>query len=224
MSKILKSLKQLDEATSSLKKQTSDEKLEMKRMVNRKVKSTWLKNRFLPVLLVILLPGVIWAGISLGAFFLAQKPVKPLPVPTVYHSGAMSTSEAGIKQTGIKETDKKKETVSMLKMPSVVYLPQKGRATVNGAKSPAYNAEVPLGFPAGEQRTVPQSTKLAERIPVPGVNFEGIIWDIDPAKRYALISGEYLKEGESKNGITLLRIRRDSITLKEGDRQWMLVL
>ncbi|MCK4760849.1 MAG: general secretion pathway protein GspB [Candidatus Aminicenantes bacterium] len=49
---------------------------------------------------------------------------------------------------------------------------------------------------------------------------KGIIWSDNPARRVALINNRYLKEGEKINGVELIRIARDEVILKSGEREW----
>ena len=51
---------------------------------------------------------------------------------------------------------------------------------------------------------------------------QAIAWAPEPTKRIAVINGSIVKEGETIEGFTLMRIRKDDIVLNDGRKTWQL--
>jgi hypothetical protein len=51
-----------------------------------------------------------------------------------------------------------------------------------------------------------------------------IAWFQDPARRLAVVNGHIVKEGESVEGYSVTKIRKDDIIVTEGGRSWRVEL
>jgi hypothetical protein len=47
-----------------------------------------------------------------------------------------------------------------------------------------------------------------------------IAWHGDATRRIAVINGHIVKEGESVDGYTITRIRKDDVIVNDGSRSW----
>jgi hypothetical protein len=51
-----------------------------------------------------------------------------------------------------------------------------------------------------------------------------IAWAEDPGRRLAVVNGHIVREGESVDGYTVTRIRRDDLVVSDGTRSWRVEL
>lgn len=56
----------------------------------------------------------------------------------------------------------------------------------------------------------------------PDLTLGGILWSGVPERRQALINDRYLKEGDTIQGVTLIKIEKKSVTLQSGQDTWTL--
>jgi hypothetical protein len=58
----------------------------------------------------------------------------------------------------------------------------------------------------------------------PELIFNGVLWSDNPARRVALINDRYLKEGDSIDGVLVVKIGKDAVTLQFGEATWTLTV
>ncbi len=124
MSYILAALKKIDDAILR-ERQTSDQKLEMKALVYRRVKGAWTMNRFLPLLAAFLLLGAGWGAIETGIYF-SEKAGAQAPVIARTSQTAPSTGSLEVEENPETEGLESAST-----RPSSTFLPYRGRGGGN---------------------------------------------------------------------------------------------
>jgi hypothetical protein len=104
------------------------------------------------------------------------------------------------------------------------------RDTVPGAPAATDSrpAPAPRG-PSGQERPAPvrpapAPTRSAEdnlsRLDDSKLKVMAIAWAEDPGRRIAVVNGHIVREGESVDGYTVTRIRRDDLVVSDGSRSW----
>lgn len=83
-------------------------------------------------------------------------------------------------------------------------------------KTPDPSAGKPPAAPRSEES--PQYSRLQNSTLI----LQAIAWAPEPAKRIAVINGSVVREGETLEGFTLMRIRKDDIVLNDGSKTWQL--
>jgi hypothetical protein len=56
----------------------------------------------------------------------------------------------------------------------------------------------------------------------PGLVLNGVLWSDKPGRSVALISDAYVKEGETIDGVLVVKIEKNSVTLQSGEKKWTL--
>jgi type II secretory pathway component PulC len=73
----------------------------------------------------------------------------------------------------------------------------------------------PRRFPSEVQEISPVS-------PDETFKLEALVWSTNPESRFAVISGQIVKVGQSIRGASVTEIERDHVALKSGDQTWEL--
>jgi hypothetical protein len=81
---------------------------------------------------------------------------------------------------------------------------------------------------ASVQETPPTGRPPASRAPEDSLSrlddsklkVMAIAWHGDATRRIAVINGHIVKEGESVDGYTITRIRKDDVIVNDGSRSW----
>lgn len=58
--------------------------------------------------------------------------------------------------------------------------------------------------------------------PKPALSLEGIVWSQDVQQRMAVVNGRMLTEGMQIDGVDIVSIGQDDVTVRQGSRQWKL--
>lgn len=216
MSSILRALKKLDEDTLPREPGPGGNKIKIGRMVHRETGTQKIFTRLLfAASLVILLGTAVWIIIHS-----TQKPaVDPGPVDPG------QKQETGVQP--VQPTTERRETVEKPAVPAVageasreaiaIDPPQLDYSAQITTKAPPTPSLDKSPSPTGN---IPQKT--VQETGTPTFILKGILWSDTPARRIAMIDGHYLKEGDSLQGVTILRIEPNAVILKSGDRQWTL--
>ena len=113
--------------------------------------------------------------------------------------------------------------------------PTRSRAPLpKRSKKAATKIKTPISRPV-ETKTAPiqratrpttqaQSSQAPQysRLQNTDITLQAIAWAPEPAKRIAVINGSIVREGETIEGFTLMRIRKDDIVLNDGRKTWQL--
>jgi hypothetical protein len=211
VSSILRALKKLDEDSLSQANPRGDAKIKMRQLVDRKNRRPWQIHRVLVVLLVLLLSST-----------------------TVY---LLIKGQGTGRQENIKKGDAEKVTVNPVAPPQRVTPAKTPVATVvagAGTSEPRQPAPIPIqplvqvapSRPVVEPVITPTSpaeeteTRSISKTNLPLLILNGTLWSETPERRVALINDRYLKEGDDLNGVTILQIAKNSVTLQRGQEKW----
>jgi cytoskeletal protein RodZ len=213
----LRALKKLEQETAPRESETqpSEQKLKKSPLNYRDSGRFPVVNKFLIVLAVILLLGVL-------AWVIIQKTGTRKESPGMDKQQESPAAGAPSLNTPIQAPILEK--VSPREM-----LP--GRVSGEQTKPP-------IGVPGSNSSQLQQPQKVEEPVqpvtakPVdretkakhPVFTLTGILWSESPARRLALINDRYLKEGEKINGATLIRIEETEVTFKSGVETWSIEL
>ena len=87
--------------------------------------------------------------------------------------------------------------------------------------------------PSGQDRPIPVRPPTAparsvedglNRLDDSKLKVMAIAWAEDPGRRLAVVNGHIVREGESVDGYTVTRIRRDDLVVSDGTRSWRVEL
>ena len=213
----MRALKKLEQETAprESESQPSEQKLKKSPLNYRDSGRFPVVNKFLIVLAVILLLGVL-------AWLIIQRPGEGRERPGMEKQQENPAAGAPSLNTPIQAPILEK--VSPREM-----LPER----VNGEKT-----KPQVGVPGSNSSPMPQPQKTEAPVqpvtdkPVdretkakhPVLTLTGILWSEVPGRRLALINDRYLKEGEKINGATLIRIEEREVTFKSGVETWTIEL
>jgi len=200
LSSILRALRKLDEETLHPEDHTGDRKIKMKRMINRRARTPMLIKRLLFISLALLL-------LSTAVLII----VKSSRNPSI-------SSEESAEEPPV-ETTPPAITSEQSRPAEISVFSEKGRQTRSGKEAdrvqPATGKRI-------TQKTAVQSKM--EKNNETGFILNGIIWSDNPAMRVALINGQYLKEGDSIDGVSVIEIKEKAVTLQRGQEKWTIRL
>lgn len=222
MSSILRALKKLDEEALYGEGHTGEQKIKMKRMINRRTGTPMVIKRILFIVSVVL---------PVGTAVLVIMTANPKRIVSPKEPAAHSPQIPG-------------RSLAQ----SVNPLPTKKKQSPGEAAPPAMSpgGSQPAAEPINPERERPsRSANTIERLqPDTGKNItekpaiqknvgknnntgfilNGIIWSDNPAMRVALINGQYLKEGDSIDGAAVVEIKQKTVTLKRGEKKWTITI
>lgn len=146
----------------------------------------------------------------------APQRIKPAPKPT---APAVRRSPKALAATTPPETAKptrsRKPLPKKSKKAATKIVPPAG--DTNARKS-ARKKAVSKPTTASRSDQSPQYSRLQNK----DLKLQAIAWAPEPAKRIAVINGSIVREGETIEGFTLMRIRKDDIVLNDGRKTWQL--
>lgn len=98
----------------------------------------------------------------------------------------------------------------------------KQRQPLERMETPAPLIQSPMAkIPAPEAAKPGPSIKETKH---PALNLEGILWSQEAARRLALINNRYLKEGDTIEGASIVRIGKKEVALQMGEEKWTINL
>lgn len=229
MSSILRALKKLDEESSTAQQEGGAPKINIRHVVPQSARPPRFNYRVISIVLTVLLLA------AFGWIFMirdntpnpAPKPgtqhetqkkqespentAAPVPTPAAKTAGDTSSNTPS-PQTGTKVN--REETTRNIPTP------------VGHTQPPAAVPVVPQPVPRRPSGAMPKPNPTG---PVPTVTpnrpqfkFQGVLWSEKPERRVALINDKYLKEGDTINGVIILKIEKNSVTLQSGKDKWKL--
>jgi cytoskeletal protein RodZ len=218
LSSILRALKKLNEDSLSQDRETNKQKIKMRQMVTRRARTPWVMNRFLPILLVLLVLGT--AGWIITKSIRKHSPEKKPPQdslkPQVSSSTDTSPKRLPLTSSPKEATPLKKESIPLATGEQTKPLTDPAFSKSEWHTQPKRVSEVvkPVGI---EKVNV-------EKIERPEFILNAILWSHIPVKRIALINNRYLKEGDIINGVSVIQIGKKTVTLKSGEEKWTIRL
>jgi hypothetical protein len=204
------------------------QKIKMRQMVTRKTRSPRAANRLLLIGWIVL-PVVIAVLIFMN-FITTNK--KPLVTKKQDDNAKKSTLTDLPRQAPTLKKELKKVS------PGEPNPPAASDAMLKPSTKP--------GFPVSQQPVQPDIHRAAESIPSspgqkpdiqtndqersikptphPEFVLNGILWSDNPDRRVVLINDRYLKEGEVIDGVSVVKIERQSVILQSGEEKWTLMV
>jgi len=228
LSSILKALKKLDEESLSPDQGVIEPQKKMKQVLHRRAAPPTMQKWLVTF-------GIVVVLIVVSVVFLALFKDKS---PTI--SGNPGRPDSLTNITKKTETKPKPSNPSPVKESS----PKKVLAEQPEAK-PVTDKTGPAAQPAVQGNTVQQPLPLsgpgnlnppqagnitagrnkeikAAKIkkPRPEMTLNGILWSDNVERRVALINNRYMREGDTIDGVTLVKIEKKAVTLQSGDYKW----
>lgn len=213
MSSILRALKKLEEESTPRESENppTEQKVKKSLLKYRQPGTSPAINKFLVVLAVVLLLGIIgWLIIQPTGKPVVEKP--------------RDTSSAEVRSINIPTQAPVLEKVSSREL-----LPEKlsSEPTKSPAGAPVSNSSQSPQPAKAEEPVQPVDDKTVDRETKPKhpvLKLTGILWSESPGRRLALINSRYLKEGEKINGVKLIQIAENEVTFQSGSETWTVEL
>jgi cytoskeletal protein RodZ len=227
LSSILRALKKLDEDSMSREPGTGEQKqkIKMRRMVNRRTRSSRVTNRILFIVLVVLLVGAA-AWIFINSTSSNKEPpmtkkqdATPKKPALTYLPQQAPTLKKELKTGSPGETPPPAVSGEKLNPSTNPAFPP-GRLV----QSDSRRVEDPVP-PAAHQEVANQTNDQEELIKQPEhpeLILNGVLWSDNPGRRVALINDRYLKEGDVIDGVSVVKIERKSVILQSDEKKWTL--
>ncbi|WP_240099029.1 general secretion pathway protein GspB [Thermomonas flagellata] len=100
-------------------------------------------------------------------------------------------------------------------VPSPAAPPPPPVATPTPPPAPASSPPAPAGNAATAAADLPE----ADAAGLPPMRLSMHVWDADPARRFVILDGQRMAEGDRRNGVQVIEIRRDGVIVeREGVR------
>lgn len=216
MSSILRALKKLDEE-STLQKNENESQAgkqikKTKRLVIRHNTSDLLINKFLLVLLSILVLGVAGWLIT-QTMGKTGKTKESLPIKRNAEPSIPLTKEADSENSRVSHPIIPEKQVS----PAEEIFSRKKNDKLDN-KDSKHRKDDAKDVENVEDAEEVNNTKIS------GLKLTGILWSEIPERRLALLNDIYLKEGEKIKGAVIIRIEKNGVTLQSGTKTWTIGL
>jgi len=194
--------------------ESGKQKIKIKRIVNLRIRPRRAINRALSIILVVLLLGVTaWVWINSN---------KKTP---------MTKKQANLSGTPALTSKPLPRQASTLKKDLKTGPAVKSKPPVTGEeqlKDSIKQAFPGSGAGSAADRTLADKTnapgELIKKTGHPELILNGVLWSDKPGRRVALINDRYLKEGDSIDGVLVVKIGKDAVTLQFGEVTWTLTV
>ena len=217
MSSILRALKKLDEDSISRESQTGEQKVKMKYMVQQPTKTSRLVTRVLFVVVVLLL--VVTAILIRGWNPLPMKKHSP-PSEKSQRAQPEKKQSPRLTEKRIPQPEKSPQSKPTEEQPSRPVKERRLQPQEERPVIPESKPQQPLERMQKPVEDEPVKKEPVKEMKKPGLNLEGILWSQEAARRLALINNRYLKEGDTIEGASIVRIGKKEVTLQMGDEKW----
>lgn len=216
MSSILRALKKLDEEAMPLEDQTGEPKSNLRQMVNRRARGPRFKNRILYISLAVVAMIVVAAAAAL--IFLQPAPEPELDPSAEKKAEALTTIPA---ETADPEPQQQLQTTEKQPVQQVAIAERKPEPAPQVVEQKPIPKPTPRPTIHSINPTIVKpNVKPEVKQPRPQLKLHGILWSDNKDRRVALIGERYLKEGDTINGATIVKIEKKSVTLQKGDDTW----
>jgi hypothetical protein len=224
LSAILKALRKIEqESSGEIQAPSFSKNLDAKKTIHQRARKAWLMRRLASVFIPVLVLGaIIGLAFAFKPFLLGSNPFFS-PVSQVHGEEQ--------KAAGPPAPEQRKESVqaperavqehtaprgSTVVEPSPGSSPVKDRPVVSKKSSEAGPTHRDAGMLSPLAETRPQAE------PAPGLELQAIVWSDDPRSCFAVINGRIVRSGGMVDGVSVLEVGKDSVSLKLGDRTWTL--
>lgn len=225
MSAILKALRKVEqEASGESPVHAFSTNLDPRKVIRRRAREAWILRRRMSFLSpALFLAALIVLGVALkpllpGArsFFSPRSPVhggeeKAVEHPAPSKKPASAAAPGRLPQEGTAPAE-------------TAYAAESSRTGIQGQQMPSAAIE---GLDTDRifegTKTPPilaQSPSHAE--PGPPLELQAIVWSDDPASCFAVINGRIVRSGGMVDGVAVVEIGRETVSLKLGHRTWTL--
>jgi hypothetical protein len=113
------------------------------------------------------------------------------------------------------ETRGSAEPVRLSNRDEAGYITPRGKTARKGPGDVKPERQRSQRLPTGVQEISPLSADQPFKL-------EALVWSTNPESRFAVISGQIVKVGQSIRGASVTEIDRDYVALKSGDQTWQL--
>jgi hypothetical protein len=223
LSSILRALKKLDEDSMSREQETGEEKIKMKRIVSRRVRAPRGINRLLFIVLPVLLLGAAaWIVLNLNKQPPETKKQDTSPkMPALTHfPQQVPTLKKELKKDATGELKPAAGAGEPLKYQTKPVFPESGRLQQPDSDRMGKDSQITADKTIAE-RTIDQK-ELIKETKHPEFILNGILWSAKADRRVALINDRYLKEGDTIEGVLVVKIEKAVVILKSGQETWTL--
>jgi hypothetical protein len=224
LSAILKALRKIEKASSGEDQAPSFSKnLDPKKVIHRRAR----KALFLRRLVSVLVPFLILASVVVLVFTLKSF----LPGSTVFLSPVSRVHGEEEKDTKLRAQEQKREShQEPEKIPKERTDPRiraamessPGSSSLKARSSaPGENSEAHAAYRGGERPSIPTEPRLQDK-PTPSLELQAIVWSDDPASCFAVINGRIVRPGGMVDGVSVVEIDKETVSLKLGEKTWTL--
>jgi hypothetical protein len=224
LSAILKALRKIErESSGEIQTPSFSKNLDAKKAIHQRARKAWLLRRLASVFIPVLVLGaIIGLAFAFKPFYFGRNPFfSPVsqvhgeeqkaagpPAPEQRREYGQAPERAFKAQTAPGEN-----TVSE---PSTGASAVKDRPAVSRTSSEAGIPHRDAGMPS-----LPAETR-SQAEPVPVLELQAVVWSDDPRSCFAVINGRIVRSGGMVDGVSVLEVGKDSVSLKLGDRTWTL--
>ena len=222
MSAILKALKKIEqESSGDVQAQVFSKNVDAKKVINQRARKTWILRRLAGVLVPVLVLGAL-IGLALAfkpffptvALFLSpvskghgeEKKVEDLRAPERREYYGQAPEGAFEEQT--------LRTESPVPGPSTGPAPVRGRPAVSRKSFDARTTYGDTGTPSLRAEALSQAEAG------PALELQAIVWSDEPASCFAVINGRIVRSGGMVDGVSVVEIGKEAVSLKLGDKTW----
>ena len=216
MSAILKALRKIEqEASGETPLQSFSKNLDPREVIRRRAREAWILRR----LMSFLSPALFVAAlIVLGIAF---KPLLPgvgsfFPPPSAVRGG----EEKAVERPA---PDKKTASAGAPgRLPQERTAPS-GTAYTAESSSPVITAQRrPSAAVEGSDTSPILAQPSLHAEPGPPLELQAIVWSDDPASCFAVINGRIVRSGGMVDGVSVVEIGKEAVSLRLGRRTWTL--
>ena len=214
MSAILKALKKIDrESSGEVRPQPFSKNLDPKKVIHQRVRKEWFLRRLVSVLVPLLFVASVIVPVMAVKSFLPGSTVFLPPLSQVH-----GEEEKG-GEPGVPEELSREPTAPA------------ARAALESATGPSQLQEPLFAFSGNPMKEAAYSDLERSPLPAetlsraeenPALELQAIVWSDDPASCFAVINGRIVRSGGMVDGVSVIEIRKEAVSLKLGEKTWTL--
>jgi hypothetical protein len=224
VSAILKALKKIEQESSGPARDPSiSRKMDPKKALNQRARKSWLLRRLSAAFgLVLVLAAGIVLGFAYGPSFLKGRVSSPnlSDLPKDGERIERLSSQEGHGQGGDTPTGSTEKPDALKEraqdFAAAPLSPRKERPLIaqGPRKTKAVRKDTEPPFPQGVDQT-----QTAAR---PVLELQAIVWSHDPESRFAVINGHIVRANGMVEGVSVMEISQNTVSLKQGEQEWKL--
>lgn len=217
MSAILKALRKIElESSSEVLGRSFPNKIDAGRVINQRAKNEWVFRRLVRVFIPVL---VLAAAVLLVIAFkpsLSKDPVFFSPVPQVHgKEEKVKDFPAPARRREYAQAPGGAAKEPTAPAGSAALDSWTGSAPLQDRPS-AFRKDLEAGTPSFPAQT--RSQAGSDRV----LELQAIVWSDNPASCFAVINGRIVRSGGMVDGVSVVEIGSEAVSLKLGDKSWTL--